>query len=376
MSHRDRLLLVGIAIPVLFLALGQVDLWDRDEPRNATCAREMFDRGDVVVPTFNGELRAHKPVLLYWLMMAAYGVFGATEFGARFASAALGLGTVLLTYHLGCLLYHRGVALWGALLLLTALLFGVSSRAATPDAALLFCMTLSLTLFARGIRASLTAGGPPWPTRRWEMAGVAAALGLAVLAKGPVGVVLPLAAMAAYRLLAEPLPQATEQSFGSRLSFRLRRAVPALWNLYPCTVLGVVLLIALPWYLAVHVQTQGAFTREFLGTHNFARFQQPLENHRGPFLYHIVAVAVGLFPGSVLLGPSLAKWWQRIRQGGSWQEGDRLLALWAAVIVIFFSVARTKLPNYTLPAYPALALLFGAFVHTWLRATEPVSTLR
>ena len=377
MSSRDRLLLIGIAIPVLFLALGQVDLWDRDEPRNAACAREMWQRGDWVVPTFNGELRAHKPVLLYWLMMASYSVFGVTEFAARFASAALGVGTILLTYQLGCQLYHRGVAMWGALLLTTALLFGVSSRAATPDATLLFCMMLSLTLFARGIRISSASGGPPWPSRRRDMAYVGGALGLAVLAKGPVGAVLPLTVMALYRLLAEPKPAVAVESLGGILSAQLklftpRRVMNAARSLYPWTVVGVLMLVALPWYLAVHIQTDGAFSREFLGTHNLERFQRPLESHRGPIFYHLIAVAVGMFPASVFLGPSLAKWVKRVRQGSEWQAGDRLLALWVAVIVCFFSLAGTKLPNYTLPVYPAMALLFGAFLHNWLQTAQHV----
>ena len=66
---------------------------------------EMLERGDWIVPVFNAELRAHKPVLLYWLMMSAYAVLGVNEFAARFWSAVLSVGTVVLTYHIGRYLF-------------------------------------------------------------------------------------------------------------------------------------------------------------------------------------------------------------------------------------------------------------------------------
>ena len=88
--------LILLASVVFLTQLGEAKLWDRDEPRNARCAWEMLDRQDWVVPTFNDELRTHKPILLYWLTMSSYIVFGVNEFGARFASAFLAIGTVLL----------------------------------------------------------------------------------------------------------------------------------------------------------------------------------------------------------------------------------------------------------------------------------------
>src|SRR3954468_20902218 len=90
---RHVTLLVALSALTFFTNLGVPALWDRDEPRNAGCAREMLARGDWGVPMFNGELRTPKPVLLYWLMMPAYAAFGDPEFAARFWSAALGVGT-------------------------------------------------------------------------------------------------------------------------------------------------------------------------------------------------------------------------------------------------------------------------------------------
>ena len=143
-----HLLIITLSSAVLVSYLGNSRLWDRDEPRNAGCAAEMLARGDWVVPVFNGELRTAKPVLLYWLIMSAYAVFGLNEFAARFPSALLGIGTVLATYHIGKRLFNPQVGLWSALLLTTSLMFNVASRAATPDASLLFFSTLALLVFA------------------------------------------------------------------------------------------------------------------------------------------------------------------------------------------------------------------------------------
>ena len=95
---RDLALISFVAVLVMFTNLGGPRLWDRDEPRNAGCAHEMLLRGDWITPVFNAELRAHKPVLLYWLTMSAYTVLGVNEFSARFWSAVLAVGTVFCTY--------------------------------------------------------------------------------------------------------------------------------------------------------------------------------------------------------------------------------------------------------------------------------------
>ena len=128
---RDLAILALVGGVVLFSNLGGPRLWDRDEPRNAGCALEMRERGDWITPWFNDELRSHKPVLLYWLIMSAYAVFGVSEFSARFWSAALGLGSVWLTYAMGRRLFSPRVGLWAGVILCSTLMFDVAARAAT-----------------------------------------------------------------------------------------------------------------------------------------------------------------------------------------------------------------------------------------------------
>jgi 4-amino-4-deoxy-L-arabinose transferase-like glycosyltransferase len=206
-------LLLAMAGSVFFINLGGAKLWDRDEPRNARCTVEMLQRGDWVTPQFNGELRTHKPILTYWLMMTAYSLFGVNEFAARFWSAALGLGTTLATYAIGRRLFCAEVGFWAALAMATSTMFCIASRAATPDAVLIFCSVMAILVYVVGtFRAKqnhddpLEPPQPRTPGRFFPKSWAASALmyawmGLAVLAKGPVGLVLPTAVIGMFLLI-------------------------------------------------------------------------------------------------------------------------------------------------------------------------------
>ena len=132
-THTQIGIIIGIGCLIFFTHLGSARLWDRDEPRNAGCAVEMMERGDLVVPMFNDELRPQKPALLYWLIISAYQIFGVGEFAARFWSAVLAIGTMLATYGIGRRLFNPSVALYSAIVLGTSMMFVVAGRAATPD---------------------------------------------------------------------------------------------------------------------------------------------------------------------------------------------------------------------------------------------------
>ena len=390
---RDHLLIVLVAGVVLFFNLGASRLWDRDEPRNAGCAVEMLERGDWIVPVFNAELRGHKPVLLYWLMMSAYTLFGVSEFAARFWSATLGVGTVVLTYHIGRHLFDMATGRWAAIVLATALMFDVASRAATPDSALIFFSTLGLAGFVvatfghhrRPDRWNLLATGTRSPCRPLPWAGVLlmyAPLGFAALAKGPVGVILPMAVIGMF-LLIQRLPT-REKSQSERRPNALRRAVSALrpfaplhflrtyWSMRPMFGCWLVLAIALPWYICVGIRTNGAWLQEFFLQHNVGRAMAPMEGHDGGLLFYPVAMLIGLFPWSILAVPVLLIVRQAIRHEGPNRDSYVFCACWVGVYVALFSIARTKLPSYVTPAYPAVALLIGGFLRQWVTDGESV----
>lgn len=388
---RQRLVVVLAAATVFLTNLGGPSLWDEDEPKNAECAREMQERGDWIVPTFNASLRTDKPILLYWLMRSAYAAFGVSEFSARIASAVLGMGTVLLTFQIGRMLYPGRVAMWSGLVLAGSLMFGVSSRAATPDATLIFCTTLSLFLYIRAISAQFTIGDvtkklatcaiPTW----LHSVGIAAAMGLAVLAKGPSGVILPLGVIGVFVLCLRQVGQnavSCESSTGTKWTQQLRECCWVIlrtisprnvlwtaWSLRPVTMVLVVCAIALPWYVAVGVKTEGQWLIGFLGTHNVSRFVSAMEGHSGPIFYYVIAVMLGMLPWSLFLPQAIVTAVARVRCDAGRNWNDLFVLCWAGVYLGFFSLARTKLPSYVLPCYPALALLVGHLVDRWV--TQP-----
>jgi 4-amino-4-deoxy-L-arabinose transferase-like glycosyltransferase len=325
--------------------LGGPSLWDIDEGNNAEAAQEMFLSGNVIVPTFNGQMREDKPALLYWLQGAAYAAFGVNEFAARLPSALAALLAVLATYELGRRQFGKGAGLLAGLALASAALFCASAHFANPDALLNAFTALSMLFFW----LAYTRGGA------W-LAAVGVSSGLAVLAKGPVGTVLPGAVALAFLLW--------------------RREPRKLWDVGWLWGSLTFLLVAAPWYVWVGVETKGQWLVGFLGRHNIQRFRGPLEGHGGPLWYYFPVLIAGLAPWSAFLGPACWHAWKRLR-GRSGDESTppaggprpalQFLLCWAGVYFVFFSVARTKLPNYVLPLYPAAAILTGYFLDQWRR---------
>jgi 4-amino-4-deoxy-L-arabinose transferase-like glycosyltransferase len=354
-----------VAAVVLLVRLGGPALWDDDEPKNAACSLAMLDAQDWVVPTFNGRLRIEKPPLVNWLQLAGFTVCGRNETGARIGSAVLTIGTCLLTWQIGCMLLGPATGLIGGLAMATCVWTAVGGRAATPDAPLLFFTTLSLFLFVRG--AGIRAGSAPGELAVPFMSavGIGAACGAATLAKGPVGLILPLLA------------------FLSFTAWRGRSSQQAGWmatlgGIRPLTIMFAAVLVAAPWYVWVTVRTDGEWLRGFLFVHNIGRFASAMEGHSGSILYYPVVVAVGLFPWSIVLAAMLAHaaWILRSPAADDRRQPVQLLACWMLAWIGSFSCAGTKLPGYIWPAYPALAIATGLFLADWANGRADASWQR
>lgn len=388
------LLLALLSSLVFFIQLGGSRLWDVDEAIFAETAREMYERGDAIVPYFNGQLFSHKPPLMYWGMMAAFQILGVSELAARSSSAIFGIASVLATYVLGRRLFSPLVGLLAGIILCTCLQFAVISRAATPDAPLVLFTALAMlaftsgtTLFSRAPRDGDAPAAAPLQTS-WLGAILAyAAMAVGALAKGPVAIVLPVTTWGLFLLTATFQPLAAGAAgAAATLAGRLARlgqgAVAfcgparvwrALWQLRPLLGLAVILLVAGPWYVLVGWKTDGQWLAEFFGVHNLGRFWQPMDNHRGSVVYYLLAVLFGMFPWSIFLSPMSLYLVRRVRTSNDGRSGDLLLACWAVVWVGFFSLASTKLPSYVAPAYPALALIAARFLQQWLAAPQSIS---
>jgi 4-amino-4-deoxy-L-arabinose transferase-like glycosyltransferase len=344
MRWRNPALLTLVWALLCLPNLGGPSLWDIDEGNNAQCAREMHECGNYIVPTFNYKLRVDKPVLLYWLQVAAYHVGGVNEFAARLPSALAALLALLILHELGSRLFNHSTGLLASLVLASSVAFCAAAHFANPDALLHLCVLLTLWCFWRHWEHP---GG-------WWLVGAGAASGLGMLAKGPVALVLPLAIT---------------------LSFLVWRGeLRRLWDLRLLVASLAFLLVAAPWYIWVGVETKGEWLAGFFWKHNIERSLQSLENHRGPFYYYPLVLIAGLTPWSVFLGPTAWYSWKRLKpcadlsaEGDDPRAARQFLLCWTGVWLVFFTLVRTKLPNYILPVYPAIALLTASFLDDWRR---------
>jgi len=342
-SDRDRrqriaivLILLLVSGTLFFFRLGTSGLFDADEPAYAQAAREMLETGDWVTPHFNGRPRFDKPILFYWLITLSYRVFGVTEFAVRAWSALAGVLLVILVAWAAGRTFGPPADLWAGLALTTNFLTPLLARAAVTD--------MLLTLFVTtAILAGLEALQKSRSTKWW--AGLLwAAMGLALLVKGPVGVVIPVLAL------------------GGLLLF-LRERWRAFARLVPWEGPVLFAVLALPWYGLVLAANGWAFVEGFIIKHHITRYTGIVSSHAGPIWFYLPVLLIGFFPWSGFLPSALwtagraARW----RQTG--RPTDRLLvacACWVIGVFVFFSFAGTKLPSYLFPAFPALALLVGA----------------
>src|SRR5262245_54935095 len=190
--YLDHIIVAALAVVcyvLFFHSLGNIGLIGPDEPRYAAVAREVFLSGDYITPHLYGVPWFEKPPLMYWLAALSYRVFGVGETGARFPSAVGATISVFLVFWCARRIWNRTIALMAALVLATSIGFFAFARAASMDMALSTCLTAALTFF-------LVAYNDQTRQRRNWFYAFYAALGVGVLAKGPVALVLPALSLA------------------------------------------------------------------------------------------------------------------------------------------------------------------------------------
>jgi len=334
---------------VLFHIAGtwNLPLIDRDEPRFAEASREMIQRGDYIVPYFNGNFRFDKPPLTYWAQVISFKIFGENDFAARFPStiAAAFIGVVLLAW--GTRIAGEKAGWWAAIIFTLSLQTFVHAKAAVADMWMVLFFTTAhwagyQLLF--GERSTPNQGAaaskPPWAIWRSPFLGFYLSLAFGFLAKGPIAWV-PLLTVGSTTFFARDLTLVRQFKFGRGILLML--AVVSLW--------GIPALI----------QTHGEFLSVGIGRHVIGRSFGAMEGHGanslGMYLlflpFYFVFVFASFFPWSLKL-PWLGKTLRRNRD-----SIDNYLIVGIAIIFIIFTLVKTKLPHYTLPAFPLLAILLA-----------------
>ena len=325
------------SILVLSLALLLAGNWilpltDRDETRFAEASREMIQRGDFVVPWFNGAWRFDKPVLIYWCQIASYKILGENDFAARLPSVLFTVATALLVVRWGRKHADARTAFVAGAMFVAGLHIAIIGRVATADMAMVF-------FFALAVWSGWELTRPEMPSRKswWAVFYVTLALGF--LAKGPVAW-LPLGGMILGRMV-------------RKNTFRL-----PLWE----TVSGLILTIALAacWGVPALQQTHGQYFAVGMGEHVFHRSTGVIDGHGLAGMLGFLALLplyfvtffASFFPWSPRVPTALRRWWPERKQ----DDWGWYLLVQAALVFIVFSLVKTKLPHYTLPAFPFLAL--------------------
>jgi 4-amino-4-deoxy-L-arabinose transferase-like glycosyltransferase len=346
--------------PTLWLALLCLLLWlpgfftippgDRDESRFAQATRQMVDSGDYVRIRFGEVERNKKPAGIHWLQagavhaLEAVGVPARAEIWAYRIPSLLGaLLAVLATFHAGRLLVGRRAAFLGAAMLAGCFVLAIETHIAKTDAVLLATVVAAMGLMGRAYLA------PANFTPR-QAAGFWLVLGASMLIKGPVGPAVP--------LLAGLSLAVADRAW--------RNGAPWFRALRPAWGLPLMVAAALPWFVAVTIATEGRFITDALGGDMLGKVGGADENHWGPPGYYIATFGVAAFPAAFLVLRALpAAWSERL------QPATRFLLAWAVPVWLMFEAVTTKLPHYSLPAYPALMLLAAAWALDPLRRPPP-----
>jgi hypothetical protein len=331
---RRRNLLILLVLPAMLLyPCLAFHLFEPDESRYAEIAREMLQRGEVVVPYLQGEPYLDKPPLLYWLVTLSYRAFGVHDWAARLIPALAVHGSLLLVYFFGRRTLGGRAAFGGALALGLAPGFLGMGRLLILDGLLTFWTTLALFSVFEAVRGERFRRG-------WWLLG-AAASGLGVLTKGPVAILLVAPPVWLFRKLSG---RGTRSGWRELLMFS-----------------GIVTVLNLPWYAAMCLRVP-SFARDFLWEHHVRRFLAPFAHEHGIWFYGPVLLA-GLLPATLLAVPFVRFLFTSDSETARKRTPELgFLLLAGGWCVFFFTLSACKLPTYILPAFPPLALAFGYFL--------------
>ena len=318
---------------------------DRDEARFAQASKQMLETGDFVEIRLGDEARDQKPVGIYWLQATSTAVLSPLVSAGgerniiwtyRIPSLVGGFAALLLTFFLVRSFATQETAFFAALLLGTSLLLMVETHIAKTDAFLLAMILGAQSLLLRTYLSVRKTGEVTLPSKIAIFAGwLCFAFG--ILVKGPI-----IIAVCAASVIAVSLWDREWKWFA-----RLR----PLWGL------ALTLIIVSPWLIAIGIATEGAFFANSLGGDFASKLIGEQESHGAPPGYFTLLVFVTFWPATIVLLPAV---WFGIANRKD--PAIRYLLLWAATTFIMFELAPTKLPHYTLPAYPALAILGAMWV--------------
>jgi 4-amino-4-deoxy-L-arabinose transferase-like glycosyltransferase len=346
-SHRRAAALLILVSLLAFLpGFFQIPPVDRDEAYFAQATKQMIETGNYVDIRYQGDVRYRKPIGIYWLQAGvvraaqALGVPAAREriWLYRVPSLLGALGAVLATYWCALAFISRRGAMLAALMMAGSILLGVEARLAKTDAVLLFTIVVAMGALARAyvLPRPSSGGGPlrldwPVPVLFWT------ALAASILDKGPL--ILMVAGLAALALSI------------------VERSARWLKPLRPLAGTAWMILLVLPWFIAIYWRAGNSFLVDSVGHDMLAKIGGSQEAHGAPPGYYLLLFFLTFFPGSALALSAVPAIWSMRRE-----PPVRFLLAWLVPSWIVFELVMTKLPHYVLPLYPAIAMLLAIVI--------------
>jgi 4-amino-4-deoxy-L-arabinose transferase-like glycosyltransferase len=310
---------------------------DRDEARFAQATKQMVETHDFVDIRFQDEVRYKKPVGIYWMQAAV--VETAKSLGLQNAEVRIWLyrvpsligaiGAVLLTYWTALAFVTRRAATLAGLIMCSSVLLNVEARLAKTDAMLLLTVVAVMGAMAR---IYLAWQRDEQPQSKWlEPAIFWTAMAVSILVKGPL--ILMFVALTIIVLGI------------------MDRSVAWLWRLKPLAGVIWMLLLVLPWFVAIFLKSGEAFFANSIGGDMLSKLAAQ-ESHGAPPGMYFLLFWITFWPGAPLAGMAAPAIWRARREPGA-----QYLLAWLIPSWIVFEVVMTKLPHYVLPLYPAIAIL-------------------
>jgi hypothetical protein len=321
---------LAVVWTAIFFRLGTLPLLQPDEGRNAEVAREMKNSGAWLSPSYDGIAYLDKPAFYFKAVALSLAAFGDNETAARLPSAVFGLATLALAYFFCRRVHGSRCAILAVIIIATMPLFVVFSRTIIFDIALAFFV--SAAIFA-GYCAEECEGKS---RRNWYLLGALAA-GFATLVKGPVGFLIP--------------------GFVLFVFYHVE-GKHGVWKRFfaPLNLL-VFFGVTLPWFIGLSLQHPD-FPYYGLVEESFHRFTTTTFHRTQPFYFYALII-LGLFlPWSFILPEAVVAAWKNKKMMSS---ADRLCLVWSVVVVVFFSLSKSKLPGYILTVTVACGILLARF---------------
>jgi 4-amino-4-deoxy-L-arabinose transferase-like glycosyltransferase len=342
LKHRALLFLIAASYFFFMFGNGILSLTEPDEVFYSQTAREMTQHHSVFTPYLFDKPQFEKPILFYWLLQAAFSLFGNISFAARFFPALFASFGIIAVYWFGMLGFRdRKKAFFSALLLMSSGLYAGLARTVLIDTVFTVLILYALLSFF-------------WGYTRPEKKNIGIILffvfsALAVLAKGPLGLAISLGTVASFLFIKRNLRFLISSEF-------LRGFL-------------VFLFLALPWYILMIHRYGSVFTDEFFINDHIRRFLEAEHHSNDTFYFYPLSLIYCLYPWGLFVIAGLIAALANIRKNA----GDIIVFLlcWISVVFVIFSPAHSKLVSYIFPLYPALALLAGSYVIDKISLKKP-----